>query len=149
MKQVHKVKYTSYSHDSNWNSFQHQLSALLYYKHLSEQQPVYHISLLKFWPQDIVFLKENLAESQLQLREFSKVYSRLMGQIIITLEMEHQELKKERHHQLKQLSKTDTVTIVEKLKKENNKLNRAVPCVPDTISKVKIELDLNATINTK
>ena len=108
-----------------------------------------HISLLKFWPQDIVFLKENLAESQLQLREFSKVYSRLMGQIIITLEMEHQELKKERHHQLKQLSKTDTVTIGEKLKKENNKLNRAVPCVPDTISKVKIELDLNATINTK
>ena len=37
----------------------------------------------------------------------------------------------------------------EKLKKENNKLNRAVHCVPDTISKVKIELDLNATINTK
>ena len=91
MKQVHKVKYTSYSHDSNWNSFQHQLPALLYYKHLSEQQPAYHISLLKFWPQDIVFLKENLAESQLQLREFSKVYSRLMGQIIITLEMEHQD----------------------------------------------------------
>lgn len=51
--------------------------------------------------------------------------------------------------QLKQLSKTDTVTIGEKLKKENNKLNRAVHCVPDTISKVKIELDLNATINTK
>ena len=42
-----------------------------------------------------------------------------------------------------------TVTIGEKLKKENNKLNRAVHCVPDTISKVKIELDLNATINTK
>ena len=66
----------------------------------------------------------------------------------IFVEMEHQELKKERH-QLKQLSKTDTVTIGEKLKKENNKLNRAVHCVPDTISKVKIELDLNATINTK
>ena len=42
---------------------------------------------------------------------------------LTTLEMEYQELKKERH-QLKQLSITDTVTIVENLKKENNKLKQ-------------------------
>lgn len=42
---------------------------------------------------------------------------------LTTLELEYQELKKERH-QLKQLSITDTVTIVENLKKENNKLKQ-------------------------
>ena len=50
--------------------------------------------------------------------------------------MEHQELKKERHH-LKQLSKTDTVTTVEKLKKEGRGR-----CAPNTAA-----VDLNHKYN--
>jgi len=52
------------------------------------------------------------------------------------VEMEHQELKKERHH-LKQLSKTDTVTTVEKLKKEGRGR-----CAPNTAA-----VDLNHKYN--
>ena len=63
--------------------------------------------------------------------------------------MEHQELKKERH-QLKQLSITDTVTIVENLKKENNKLKQMLKTQENNVdveSPSKIRDDGNPNIS--